>query len=175
MDSTSKPSVLFVYFTCANRTQKVIDAMAEVLRGRGRPAKIAIPDVVTERDYGLVCIGSPTWWRLSTDVPVRSFLQSDTTGRVPADQHPGLSPKGAEIRGRAGIPSGGQRAGDVGHHMNIASVLPMTLVMAARSRPYQQYFCHQRQMDGQLRCIHPRSCDLDHGFSSQLHFLSPIS
>lgn len=41
---------------------------------RRRPAKIAIPGVVTERDYDLVCIGSPTWW-LSTDVPVRSFLQ----------------------------------------------------------------------------------------------------
>jgi len=40
---------------------------------RRRPAKIAIPGVVTERDYDLVCIGSPTWW-LSTDVPVRSFL-----------------------------------------------------------------------------------------------------
>ena len=48
---------------------------------RRRPAKIAIPDVVTERDYDLVCIGSPTWW-LSTDVPVRSFLQSDTASRV---------------------------------------------------------------------------------------------
>ena len=48
---------------------------------RRRPAKIAIPGVVTERDYDLVCIGSPTWW-LSTDVPVRSFLQSDTASRV---------------------------------------------------------------------------------------------
>ena len=48
---------------------------------RRRPAKIAIPDVVTERDYDLVCIGSPTWW-LSTDVPVRSFLESDTASRV---------------------------------------------------------------------------------------------
>ena len=48
---------------------------------RRRPAKIAIPGVVTERDYDLVCIGSPTWW-LSTDVPVRSFLQSDAASRV---------------------------------------------------------------------------------------------
>jgi hypothetical protein len=48
---------------------------------RRRPAKIHVPDVVTERDYDLVVIGSPTWW-LSTDVPVRSFLQSDTAGRV---------------------------------------------------------------------------------------------
>ncbi len=46
---------------------------------RRRPAKIQIPDVVTERDYDLVCIGSPTWW-LSTDIPIRSFLESDTEG-----------------------------------------------------------------------------------------------
>ena len=119
MDSAMKPSVLFVYFTYTNQTRKVIDVMAEVLRGRGcdvtlaaigftdpryagrfeefpmphpfrelvgmipaesprrRPAKIVIPDAVTEREYDLVCIGSPTWW-LSTDVPVRSFLESDT-------------------------------------------------------------------------------------------------
>ena len=123
MDPAARPSVLFIYFTYTNQTRKVIDVMAEVLRGRGcdvqlaaieftdpryagrfqefpmphpfrelvgmipaesprrRPAKIAIPDVVTERDYDLVCIGSPTWW-LSTDVPVRSFLQSDTASRV---------------------------------------------------------------------------------------------
>ncbi len=48
---------------------------------RRRPAKIQIPDVVTERDYDLVCIGSPTWW-LSTDIPIRSFLESDTASRV---------------------------------------------------------------------------------------------
>ncbi len=48
---------------------------------RRRPAKIGIPAVVTERDYDLVCIGSPTWW-LSTDVPIRSFLESDTASRV---------------------------------------------------------------------------------------------
>jgi hypothetical protein len=123
MDSSSKPSVLFLYFTYTQQTLKVVEAMAEVLRGRGcdvtlaaieftdpryagrfqvfpmphpfrelvgmipaesprrRPAKIAIPDVVTEQEYDLVCIGSPTWW-LSTDVPVRSFLQSDTASRV---------------------------------------------------------------------------------------------
>ena len=48
---------------------------------RRRPAKIGIPAVVTERDYDLVCIGSPTWW-LSTDVPIRSFLESDTASQV---------------------------------------------------------------------------------------------
>lgn len=48
---------------------------------RRRPGKIRIPDVVTEREYDLVCVGSPTWW-LSTDVPIRSFMESDTAGRV---------------------------------------------------------------------------------------------
>jgi hypothetical protein len=48
---------------------------------RRRPAKIRIPDVVTAREYDLVCFGSPTWW-LSTDVPIRSFLQSETATRV---------------------------------------------------------------------------------------------
>jgi flavodoxin len=123
MDSATRPSVLFVYFTYTQQTQKVVEAMAEVLRDRGcdvtlaaieftdpryaarfkefpmshpfreligmipaesprrRPAEIRIPTVVTERDYDLVCIGSPTWW-LSTDVPIRSFLQSDTASRV---------------------------------------------------------------------------------------------
>jgi menaquinone-dependent protoporphyrinogen IX oxidase len=116
------PSVLFVYFTYTQQTLKVVEAMSEVLRGRGcdvnlaaigftdpryadrfrefpmphpfrelvgmipaesrrRPAQITIPDIVTEREYDLVCIGSPTWW-LSTDVPVRSFLESDAAGRV---------------------------------------------------------------------------------------------
>jgi hypothetical protein len=123
MNPEKKRSVLFVYFTYTQQTLKVVEAMAEVLRGRGcdvtlaaieftdpryaarfrefpmshpfrelvgmipaesprrRSAKIRIPDVVTESEYDLVCIGSPTWW-LSTDVPIRSFLQSDTASRV---------------------------------------------------------------------------------------------
>jgi menaquinone-dependent protoporphyrinogen IX oxidase len=122
MDSTAKPSALFVYYTYTQQTLKVVEAMAGVLRGRGcdvslaaieftdpryekrfkefpmprpflevvamipaelrrRPALIRIPDVVTEREYDLVCIGSPTWW-LSTDVPVRSFLESDAATQV---------------------------------------------------------------------------------------------
>jgi hypothetical protein len=48
---------------------------------RRRPAQIRIPDVVTHREYDLVCIGAPTWW-LSTDVPIRSFLESDASTRV---------------------------------------------------------------------------------------------
>jgi menaquinone-dependent protoporphyrinogen IX oxidase len=117
MDSATKPSVLFVYYTYTGQTVKVLDAMAEVLRDRGcdvtlapieftdpryterfktfpmprpllevvgmipaelrrRPGKIRVPDVVTDREYDLVLIGSPTWW-LSTNVPVRSFLETD--------------------------------------------------------------------------------------------------
>ena len=48
---------------------------------RRRPGKIIIPDEVTQREYDLVVIGSPTWW-LSTNVPIRSFLQSDIAGQV---------------------------------------------------------------------------------------------
>ena len=48
---------------------------------RRRPAKIGIPVTVTEREYDLIVIGSPTWW-LSTNVPIRSFLESDVAARV---------------------------------------------------------------------------------------------
>ena len=51
---------------------------AEFLR---RPGKINIPDVVTEAEYDLVCFGSPTWW-LSTNVPIKAFLESETAGKV---------------------------------------------------------------------------------------------
>jgi hypothetical protein len=122
MQPDRKPSVLFVYYTYTQQTLRVVDAMADVLRGRGcevalaqidfidprysrrftefpmphpfrevlgmipaelrrRPGKIRVPDVVTKREYDLVCIGSPTWW-LSTNVPIRSFLQSDIAGLV---------------------------------------------------------------------------------------------
>jgi hypothetical protein len=114
--------VLFVYFTYTKQTQKTVDAMADVLRGRGcdvelalleftdpryddrfktfpmphpfrevlgmipaelprKPAKIGIPAVVTDGEYDLVCFGSPTWW-LSTNVPIRSFLESDTAAKL---------------------------------------------------------------------------------------------
>jgi menaquinone-dependent protoporphyrinogen IX oxidase len=48
---------------------------------RRRPGQIKIPDEVTQREYDLVVIGSPTWW-FSTNVPIRSFLQSETAERV---------------------------------------------------------------------------------------------
>jgi multimeric flavodoxin WrbA len=122
MDSATKPSALFVYYTYTQQTIKVLEAMSEVLRDRGcevslasieftdpryedrfkefpmphpfrevvgmipaelrrRPGRIRIPDVVTEREYDLVVIGSPTWW-LSTNLPIRSFLESETAGSV---------------------------------------------------------------------------------------------
>ncbi len=43
---------------------------------RDKPVKIEIPAAVTEREYDLVVVGAPTWW-LSTDVPMRSFMESD--------------------------------------------------------------------------------------------------
>jgi menaquinone-dependent protoporphyrinogen IX oxidase len=48
---------------------------------RRKPAQIRVPDAVTARAYDLVCIGAPTWW-LSTDVPIRSFLEMDTANQV---------------------------------------------------------------------------------------------
>ena len=48
---------------------------------RRRPAEIRVPEAVTERSYDLVVFGSPTWW-LSTNVPIRSFLESDAAGEV---------------------------------------------------------------------------------------------
>ena len=48
---------------------------------RRKPGTIEIPPTVTARSYDLVVIGSPTWW-LSTNVPIRSFLQSEVAGQV---------------------------------------------------------------------------------------------
>jgi hypothetical protein len=48
---------------------------------RGVIGTIRTPAVVTERQYDLVCIGSPTWW-LSTSVPIRSFLESEMAGKA---------------------------------------------------------------------------------------------
>ena len=51
---------------------------AEFLR---RPGKIRIPDVVTDREYDLVCVGSPTWW-LSTNFPNKR-LPKNTQAELP--------------------------------------------------------------------------------------------
>jgi multimeric flavodoxin WrbA len=44
---------------------------------------------VTERESDLVVIGSPAWW-LSTNVPIRSFLESETAGRLGAERGGGF-------------------------------------------------------------------------------------
>ncbi len=122
METSTKPSVLFVYYTYTKQTLKVVETMAGVFRDRGCEVALAviefidpryadrfkefpmphpyrevfgmilpelrhtvgqirIPAVVTEREYDFVCIASPTWW-LSTNVPIRSFLESETAARV---------------------------------------------------------------------------------------------
>jgi len=48
---------------------------------RGTTAEIRTPEEVSNRDYDLVCIGSPTWWR-TTNMPMRSFLQTDEAGML---------------------------------------------------------------------------------------------
>jgi multimeric flavodoxin WrbA len=42
---------------------------------------IRVPEVATEREYDLVCVGSPTWW-FSMSVPIRSFLKSETATQI---------------------------------------------------------------------------------------------
>ena len=46
---------------------------------RSATGEVRIPDEVSDGEYDLVCIGSPTWW-LKTSVPIRSFLKSDAAG-----------------------------------------------------------------------------------------------
>jgi hypothetical protein len=120
--NTTRPRVLFLYYSYTQQTRRMVDAMTGVLRDRGCevqqggieftdpryadrfhefpmphpfrevfgmiPAElrrvtgeIRIPDEAHDGHYDLVCIGSPTWW-LSTDVPVRSFLESPAAGKV---------------------------------------------------------------------------------------------
>ena len=42
---------------------------------RRKPATISIPETVSTGHFDFVVVGAPTWW-LSTDVPMRSFLES---------------------------------------------------------------------------------------------------
>jgi menaquinone-dependent protoporphyrinogen IX oxidase len=51
---------------------------AQLRRATG---EIRIPESVEAGRYDLVVIGSPTWW-LTTCMPIRSFLESDTARRV---------------------------------------------------------------------------------------------
>jgi hypothetical protein len=48
---------------------------------RRATGQIGIPDEAKEKDYDLVCIGSPTWW-LTTCMPIRSFMKSKLAGRL---------------------------------------------------------------------------------------------
>ena len=52
---------------------------------RNRPVEIAIPDSVTAKEYDLVVVGAPTWW-LSTDVAMRTFMESDEGRQVLKDK-----------------------------------------------------------------------------------------
>jgi len=57
--------------------------MLSVLPAQMRRAtgEIRTPDEVRNRDYDLICIGSPTWWR-TTNMPMRSFLKSDEARKL---------------------------------------------------------------------------------------------
>ena len=57
--------------------------MLSVLPAQTRRAsgEIRTPDQVRNRDYDLICIGSPTWWR-DTNMPMRSFLKSDEARKL---------------------------------------------------------------------------------------------
>lgn len=57
--------------------RRVWPDMLSVLKAqqRGETGEISVPDAVTDGDYDLVCIGSPTWWR-APSMPIRSFLTS---------------------------------------------------------------------------------------------------
>jgi hypothetical protein len=48
---------------------------------RHKTGEIGIPPEAQEGDYDLVVFGSPTWW-LTTNMPVRSYLKSPTSGKV---------------------------------------------------------------------------------------------
>src|SRR3954451_5513043 len=48
---------------------------------RRATGEIRVPSVVAQRDYDLVCLGSPTWW-LTTNMPMRSFLESEAAERL---------------------------------------------------------------------------------------------
>jgi len=57
--------------------------MLSVLKAqsRGETGQIRIPDAVTDGDYDLICIGSPTWWK-TVSMPMRSFLESSEAGKL---------------------------------------------------------------------------------------------
>jgi len=48
---------------------------------RRATGEIKVPEVVNAGGYDLVCLGSPTWW-LTTCMPMRSFLESDSAAKL---------------------------------------------------------------------------------------------
>ena len=69
----------FTSFPMPHPLREVLGMIPSELRRK--PAEIGIPDVITQGEYDLVCFGSPTWW-LSTNVPIKSFLESETANKV---------------------------------------------------------------------------------------------
>jgi menaquinone-dependent protoporphyrinogen IX oxidase len=63
--------------------KRVWPDMLSVLKAqqRGETGQIRIPEAVTDGDYDLICIGSPTWWK-TVSMPMRSFLKSDEARKL---------------------------------------------------------------------------------------------
>lgn len=57
---------------------------AELARDHAN-GEIRIPPSVTEREYDFVLVASHTWW-LSTNVPIRAFMESDTAAKLFKDK-----------------------------------------------------------------------------------------
>ena len=47
----------------------------------GKTGQVRIPSEISEAEYDLICIGSPTWW-LNPAMPVVSFLKTDEAGKL---------------------------------------------------------------------------------------------
>src|SRR3954454_4437046 len=55
-------------------------------QARRATGEIRVPAVVAQGEYDLVCFGSPSWW-LTTNMPMRSFLESEAAARLLAGKH----------------------------------------------------------------------------------------
>lgn len=54
-------------------------------QSRGETGGIRIPDAVTDGEYDLICIGSPTWWK-TVSMPLRTFLKSAEAEKLLSDK-----------------------------------------------------------------------------------------
>jgi hypothetical protein len=70
---------VFSRFPMKHRYGDVLRMLVPQLRRK--TGEIRIPPEVEDGEYDLVCIGSPTWW-LTTCMPIRSFLKSDTAAKL---------------------------------------------------------------------------------------------